>query len=649
MGSEHSRVANPNWHVDPSAAYETECWELNEGTSRDGARIAVFRSKKNEKGSLERSTKHLRKLRHPFVLRHIMSYKEKGQFYLVTELVTPLDILLAEQKLGLVDITAGLFNVLHALEFIHGKCKATHNNVCSAALFVCSSHSWKLAGFELMDTHSTEIATQSLSNVQASQVMVHGQDVLAFAELALQLLKDSDGQAIQNFLDRLQEQCVKCEPRDRPTCATLIKDPVFRNDFLDIRSFLENLMLKSIEEKETFFTTLIPRLCDLQPEVVACHLSPLLLARVVFLDGSASQHVLPRLLRPKTEDEDSEGLLPPNLFREQIIPQLINILNVHDRIVRQMLLQSFAYYIDLFSKDELITTVLPQVLLGVRDVSDEMVSASLQALAKLVLVLGAEVVVGKNRTKVFTEGTPGAPLAHLVTENTTHTQAGDLNHLGKSKTVCNSSTLKSTRNGEIEQVHSEGAEISTVIHFGELKSAIEATCKPLLIPPMRERSSPDGGESVSDDNWSDWEDDVVAVLSGAVTNHDDLPRGDNDKDVVSDLITDSQTCQTSNSSVDTGSNLASKVCVTSNMLSGLGEEFDIMAIDVKPFSKTETAEDDFFADMEPTIVVSTMLLPSYHGESVHSGQKTSRFVAVEDANQEVAGWEDTELRIEFPE
>ncbi len=47
-----------------------------------------------------------------------------------------------------------------------------------------------------------------------------------------------------------------------------------------------------------------------------------------------------------------------------------------------------------------------QLLLGIRDCNDELVEMSLYAVAKLVPILGGDIVVGANRGKVFAEGQP---------------------------------------------------------------------------------------------------------------------------------------------------------------------------------------------------------------------------------------------------
>ena len=51
--------------------------------------------------------------------------------------------------------------------------------------------------------------------------------------------------------------------------------------------------------------------------------------------------------------------------------------------------------------------VLPLLLLGIRDLNDQLVADSLRALAEVVPILGASKVIGKNRRKIFSDGAPG--------------------------------------------------------------------------------------------------------------------------------------------------------------------------------------------------------------------------------------------------
>jgi len=50
--------------------------------------------------------------------------------------------------------------------------------------------------------------------------------------------------------------------------------------------------------------------------------------------------------------------------------------------------------------------MLLQLLLSVRDVDDELVALSLNALAALVPILGGDIVIGEGRRQLFSRGKP---------------------------------------------------------------------------------------------------------------------------------------------------------------------------------------------------------------------------------------------------
>lgn len=62
--------------------------------------------------------------------------------------------------------------------------------------------------------------------------------------------------------------------------------------------FLQNLPLKSAEEKENFFKNLMEKLKKFSPKIIARRLAKLLLSRFVLLEKIAVDFVLAELLIP---------------------------------------------------------------------------------------------------------------------------------------------------------------------------------------------------------------------------------------------------------------------------------------------------------------------------------------------------------------
>jgi len=77
-----------------------------------------------------------------------------------------------------------------------------------------------------------------------------------------------------------------------------------------------------------------------------------------------------------------------------------------DLHVRVLLLQHLGSFISLCNHDDQVGVVLPEVLVGLNDTSDKMVQATLHGLAELVPYVGAELVMGTSRKKIFTDAQP---------------------------------------------------------------------------------------------------------------------------------------------------------------------------------------------------------------------------------------------------
>ncbi|KAG8042587.1 hypothetical protein G9C98_005221 [Cotesia typhae] len=580
MGNEKSALSGLK--IDEKAIEITDFW-LHHSANLNGANsstISVFISEPSlqscpnfgKPSPLERTAKNLMLHRHPCILKYISSWRKGSSYYLATEEVKPLAQVIGSQTT--LQICIGLHSILRALIFLHEKALASHNNVCSSSIYVTPEGSWKLGGLEFLCRftdfnqaylkkiknfrYEKAIAPEEDGNSLETQLNPIGIDQYAFGVLTeevLRLKNSDDVPALAEFKEICKCSLQNPDPLLRTKLSTLLTNPFFTHDFINIHEFLMELPLKSETEKEEFFSNLVPQLKAFPEKIIADQLGRLLLSRMVLLDSTAQQKLLPCILKPKTEDtEEDTSLFTVSTFKSHLVPKLLQMFCVRDTSIRLLLLSHLNSFIYAFQLDELKNQILPELLVGIKDHDDHLVSVTLRVLADLVPILGAAAVIGGKRGKLFTDGRP--------------------NH-GQIRREASSRSKKATANNNTNNIINNNG----------------IDCLPV---ELLEKPSPDGGEdriesalilAEEETTWSDWDAHEVTIIKTI------------DTDVPSEVIQDKEFLpikpETSEATVKKDKLAYNKKNIVS----------DIRELDIKHSKTMQQAveEVDFFTDMEPVI------------------------------------------------
>ncbi|XP_042877051.1 protein-associating with the carboxyl-terminal domain of ezrin-like [Penaeus japonicus] len=368
---------------------------------------------------------------------------------------------------------------------------------------------------------------------------------------------------------------------------------------------------------------------------------------------------MPKLLIPQSssEKERESGLFSPEVFRRDIIPQVVRLYSIHDATVRNILLTFLPHYVSLIPEDVLANDVLPELLLGIRDSSDTLVTATLHALAHLVPILGANRVIGENRQHLFTTAKPKAAASLPVGKGLVPHQARNSDGATKSTNVkpwtSSSKRLKSSEPPvpPPRSISLTPESVSQDLKSEEATSLDSLSMESIVLTQIPERSSPDGGEDHSSssntcvgtsevvvtdtDAWSDWEEmqdspqqdfsgALLAVNQDKLKGFDDWGNGEDDvncdgdvlkEDVLTNVVPSKKTRSDHTSMHDMKHGETSQYPKSSSSMKlnsvsqknsekhiepkrsqNLGEEYDILAIKV---NKKHDAEMDLFADIAP--------------------------------------------------
>lgn len=138
--------------------------------------------------------------------------------------------------------------------------------------------------------------------LQSNNNLIPSRDVYAFGQLVKETITkcvDSNVLHAEIFAELAVKQMQNVNPQSRAAVTALSSHKFFNQPFLVAQDFLAEIAIKTAVEKETFFRALAPLLYSTPESVVGAKLVHTLLSRMVVMNPSAQQYLLPHLLIPR--------------------------------------------------------------------------------------------------------------------------------------------------------------------------------------------------------------------------------------------------------------------------------------------------------------------------------------------------------------
>ncbi|KAF5836824.1 kinase-like domain-containing protein [Dunaliella salina] len=333
--------------------------------------------------------RRLKMLRHPNILafKDSAEVQEKGAtvIYLVTQPVRSLKTVLEELDLQGQHrdeyLAMGILHITNAVSFLNNDCKLIHGNICMDAVVVTDTLDWKLHGFDLLSEHALPpdhcLAHGTWlvgSQYKPAEVNRGGWDVVAQSPpwavdawgLGCFMQEAFSRQYLQSVENLRQTDCIpqallgdyqkllSSTPSRRLNPAKVAECKFLNNRLVGLVAFLENISVKDLFEKESFFKRLTGVLEAIPSAVLIQKVLPLLSHALEF--GGAPPHAISPLLQIGNTLDSHE-------FNKRVVPTLSKLFASPDRTVRKNLLES----IDTYVQNLTTQTIEEQIFVHLQD------------------------------------------------------------------------------------------------------------------------------------------------------------------------------------------------------------------------------------------------------------------------------------------
>lgn len=269
------------------------------------------------------------------------------------------------------------------------RCPALSCPASSGSLYTTDSGDWKLFGFDLTHKGTESLPDQILlgrnsgilpvqyrapeliknASSAAAPAVLHATDAWSLGCTIFHIFNanfSSPQQLAQtgNVPETLladYKKLLATNPANRLNPRALLESPFFRNDLVSCVDFLDNLALKSAQEKEAFFVHFAAHVNEFPHTFCKFKLLPLLTKSLDYGSGlTCFSAILQSVLKIGSKLNESE-------FASLVLPSVLRLFGSNERAIRVHLLQHLGDYAPSLTETLVNESIFPHVQTGFTD------------------------------------------------------------------------------------------------------------------------------------------------------------------------------------------------------------------------------------------------------------------------------------------
>ncbi|KAF4631941.1 hypothetical protein G7Y89_g6182 [Cudoniella acicularis] len=392
---------------------DTSIWTLYNGTKReDGSNCSIFSfdvtANKSRLPMAKNAVRKLRTLRHPGVVKVLDTVETETYIYIATERLVPLRWHIKRKSMSAETLKWGLFGVAQTIKFINDEASSVHG-VFEWGRFI------RNYGSLVPDSGRytpPELARSGWDAIKRNPL--HAVDAYNFGTLIFEVFNgdfmgaDQVGQTkgIPPNMHSSYRRLVNSNPKARVSVGNFLEQGrrsggFFETPLIKLTDSMDNLGMKSEEEREEFLNDLDQLSDDFPEDYFKMKILPELLKSVEFGGGGPKVFsVVMKISKKLTDDE----------FEAKVTPAVVRLFSSPDRAIRVCLLDNLPVMIDRLPQKIVNDKIFPQMVTGFTDVAPVVREQTVKAVLTIVGKLSDRTVNGellKYLAKTSNDEQPG--------------------------------------------------------------------------------------------------------------------------------------------------------------------------------------------------------------------------------------------------